>query len=119
MFPPRLGFNHDVRGQHNTQIRGGTGIFTGRPAYVWISNQIGNTGVLTGFISATNTTAYPFNPDPNHYRPADSLINVGPASQFNLALTDPNFKFPQVWRSNLAIDQKLPSALAGPAEYLY
>ena len=28
---------------------GGTGIFTGRPAYVWISNQIGNTGVLTGF----------------------------------------------------------------------
>src|SRR3989454_926043 len=119
LFSPRLGFNYDVRGQHNTQIRGGTGIFTGRPAYVWISNQIGNTGVLTGFISATNTTAYPFNPDPNHYRPADSLIKGGPATNFNLALTDPNFKFPQLWRSNLAIDQKLPWDLTGTAEYLY
>src|SRR5437773_1308626 len=81
LFSPRVGFNYDVGGQHNTQIRGGTGIFTGRPAYVWISNQIGNTGVLTGFISAPNTTAYPFNPDPNHYKPADSLIKGGPAAQ--------------------------------------
>src|SRR2546428_544105 len=119
LFSPRVGFNYDVGGQHNTQIRGGTGIFTGRPAYVWISNQIGNTGVLTGFISAPNTTAYPFNPDPNHYKPADSLIKGGPAAQFNLALTDPNFKFPQLWRSNLAIDQKPPWDLTGTAEYLY
>ena len=36
-------------GDRTTQMRGGTGIFTGRPAYVWISNQIGKNGVLTGF----------------------------------------------------------------------
>ena len=45
-------FNWDVTGDRNTQVRGGTGIFTGSPAYVWISNQIGNTGVLTGFEAA-------------------------------------------------------------------
>src|SRR5437879_9124948 len=89
LVSPRLGFNYDVRGEQKTQIRGGTGIFTGRPAYVWISNQIGNTGVLTGFIQADSTTAYPFNPDPNHYRPADSLITGAPAANFQLALTDP------------------------------
>ena len=48
LWSPRLGFNWDVNGNQTTQVRGGTGIFTGRPAYVWISNQVGNTGMLTG-----------------------------------------------------------------------
>jgi Carboxypeptidase regulatory-like domain len=117
LFSPRLGFNYDVRGEQKTQIRGGTGIFTGRPAYVWISNQVGNTGVLTGFIQATNTTAYPFNPNPDAYKP--TTVTGGPASSFELALTDPNFKFPQLWRSNIAVDQRLPWDLAGTAEFLY
>src|SRR5205823_2608504 len=117
LFSPRLGFNYDVGGQHDTLIRGGTGVFTGRPAYVWISNQIGNTGVLTGFISAANTTAFPFNPNPDAYKPA--TVTGAPAASFQLALTDPNFKFPQLWRSNLAIDQRLPWDLTATAEYLY
>src|SRR5690606_1803532 len=45
LISPRLGFNYDVRGNGQTIVRGGTGIFTGRPAYVWISNQIGNNGM--------------------------------------------------------------------------
>jgi hypothetical protein len=117
LFSPRLGFNWDVTGDRTTQVRGGTGIFTGRPAYVWISNQIGNTGVLTGFLRADNTTAYPFNPDPNHYKPAD--VTGEPASSYELALTDPDFKFPQIWRNNVAVDQKLPFGLFGTAELMY
>ena len=119
LFSPRFGFNYDVRGRHNTQIRGGTGIFTGRPAYVWISNQIGNTGVLTGFSQIDNTTTRPFNPDPDAYKPAASTITGAPASSFQLALTDPDFKFPQLWRTNIAVDQRLPWNLLGTAEYLY
>ncbi len=44
LWSPRVGFNWDVFGNNTTQVRGGTGVFTGKPAYVWISNQIGNTG---------------------------------------------------------------------------
>jgi len=117
LFSPRFGFNYDVGGRHTTQIRGGTGIFTGRPAYVWISNQVGNTGVLTGFIQADTTFNYPFNPNPDAYKPA--TVTGAPASSFQLALTDPNFKFPQLWRTNIAIDQQLPWGLTGTAEYLY
>ena len=117
LISPRLGFNYDLHGEQKTQIRGGTGIFTGRPAYVWISNQIGNTGILTGAISADTTTAYPFNPDPDHYKPA--TVTGAPATSFALALTDPNFKFPQLWRSNIGVDQRLPWGLTGTAEFLY
>ncbi|MFZ5515573.1 MAG: TonB-dependent receptor [Candidatus Zhuqueibacterota bacterium] len=117
LFSPRIGFNWDVTGERTTQLRGGTGIFTGRPAYVWISNQIGNTGVLTGFLDASNTTAYPFNPDPNHYKPTS--VTGDPASSYELALTDKNFKFPQLWRSNLGVDQRLWFGVIGTAELMY
>src|SRR5207244_11008559 len=70
LFSPRLGFNYDLHGEQKTQIRGGTGIFTGRPAYVWISNQIGNTRVLTGFIQMDNTDSFPFSLNPDADKPA-------------------------------------------------
>ena len=70
LWSPRFGFNWDVTSDQRTQVRGGTGVFTGKPAYVWISNQIGNTGVLTGFIQDENVTTRPFNPNPDFYKPA-------------------------------------------------
>jgi hypothetical protein len=114
---PRLGINWDVRGDRTTQLRGGTGIFSGRPAYVWISNQIGNTGMLTGFDEISNTLTRPFNPDPNHYKP--STVTGAPAASYELALTDPNFKFPKLWRTDLGVDQRLPFGLIGTVEWIY
>ncbi|WP_337864482.1 carboxypeptidase regulatory-like domain-containing protein [Ignavibacterium sp.] len=117
LFSPRIGFNLDVFGDKSTQLRGGTGIFTGKPAYVWISNQIGNNGVLTGFESRDNITNRPFHPDPNHYKPIN--VTGAPAARYELALTDPDFKFPQLWRSNFGIDQRLPFGFIATVEGLY
>jgi hypothetical protein len=117
LFSPRVGVNWDVFENSQTIVRGGTGIFTGKPAYVWISNQIGNTGVLTGFEDVVNPTNRHFNPDPNYYKP--TTVTGAPASTYELALTDPNFKFPQQWRTNIAVDQKLPYDITATAEFLY
>ncbi len=117
-FSPRFGFNWDAsRGKRNTQLRGGTGIMSGPPLYVWISNQIGNNGMLTGSASIDNTTTRPFHPDPNHYKPL--TVTGAPASSFALAYTDDDFKFPQVWRSNIALDQRLPWGLVATVEGIY
>jgi outer membrane receptor protein involved in Fe transport len=114
---PRLGINWDVRGDRSLQFRGGTGVFSGRPAYVWISNQIGNTGMLTGFDEINNTTTRPFNPDPDRYKP--TTITGAPAASYELALTDPNFRFPKLWRTDIGVDKLLPMGLIGTLEYLY
>ncbi len=116
LWEPRIGFNWDVTGKKSTQVRGGTGIFTGRPPYVWVSNQIGNNGVLTGFIDATNSNQYGFTPDVNAaYTPEKPTL----PTTFDIAATDNDYKFPQVWKSNLAVDQKLPFGFVATAELLY
>jgi hypothetical protein len=71
LFSPRLGFNWDVKEDKTVQVRGGTGLFTGRFPFVWLGNAIGN--------------------------PNSSFYNV----------TAKNFRWPQIWRSNLGVDYKL------------
>lgn len=117
LWSPRVGFNWDVFNNQTTQVRGGTGIFTGKPAYVWISNQVGNNGMLTGFAQLDNTTTRPFSPNPDNYKPSE--VTGAPASSYELALTENDFKFPQVWRTNIAIDQKLPLGLIATGEFIY
>jgi hypothetical protein len=118
LLEPRLGFNYNVKGENKTQVRGGTGVFTGRPPYVFVSNQVGNNGVLTGFIDVSGAAAagYGFTANPEKY-----FIPQTPTlpSTFDLAFTDPNYKFPQVWKTNIAVDQKLPFGFIGSVEYLY
>jgi outer membrane receptor for ferrienterochelin and colicin len=122
LWSPRLGFNWDVFNNKKTQVRGGTGIFTGRVPFVWISNQVGNTGNLFGSLLANPTATTPlnqrfyFNPDVSFYIPANNAPSAGNTA---IAITDPNFKFPQIWRTNLAIDQELPWGVIGTLEGIY
>ncbi len=128
LFSPRVGFNWDVNDDRKTQLRGGTGIFTGRVPFVWLSNQASNNGVQFGSFSTSgavpttnngvtnqNASIYPFNPDPNAYRPTNATANTA----YNLAVTDRDFKFPQVWRTNLAVDQDLGGGIIATLEAFY
>lgn len=115
LFSPRIGFNWNVKGNRKLQVRGGTGLFSGTPPFVYISNQVGNNGVLTGAININNTTAYQFSADPNRYIPATPTL----PSTYNIAVVDQNYKFPQLWRTNLAADAKLPGGIIGTFEAIY
>ncbi|MFD2248275.1 TonB-dependent receptor [Pontibacter ruber] len=114
LWSPRLGFNWDVTGDATTQVRGGTGIFTGRVPFVWISNQASNNGVLFGSFLDTKQN-YKFTDDVTAYIPQGGAASA----TYNLAVTDPNFKFPQVFRSNLAVDKQLPFGLVATLEGIY
>ncbi len=119
LFEPRFGFNLDVYGDASTQVRGGSGIFTGRPPAVFLSNAIGNNGVLTGFIDAIGDDVinnnYTFTPNTENYIPENATL----PSTFDLAFTAKNYKFPQSWKTNIALDQKLPFGFVGTIEGIF
>ena len=120
LIEPRFGFNLDLNNDATTQVRGGTGIFTGRPPAVFLSNAIGNNGVLTGVIDvsgpALTAGGYGFTPNPQQYfTPSVATL----PSTIELALTKRNFKFPQTWKSNIAVDQKLPFGFIGTVEGIF
>ena len=119
LWSPRIGFNWDVTGNRTTQLRGGTGIFTGRLPFVWVGNVFSNPS---------------FNP--NIYHPAINpgvtpVVTSGPrdgsgGESFTLqqsfdgvAAMDPDFKWPQMWTTNIAIDQRLPWDMIGTFEFIY
>jgi hypothetical protein len=121
MWSPRVGFNWDASGDRSTQVRGGVGVFTGRVPFVWVSNQFSNTGIEykrsaflrnTPIVNGNFPGGFLFESNPDNQP-------VGPAQTSEINVIDPNFKFPQIFRASLAIDQKLPFGVKGTIEGLY
>lgn len=88
MWSPRVGFNWDAMGDGSLQVRGGTGIFTGRIPFVWLGNQASNAVLSPGYT-------------------------------FQINDTDEDFKFPQVWKTNLGIDKRFGNGLVATFEAIY
>jgi|WetSurMetagenome_2_1015567.scaffolds.fasta_scaffold01120_4 hypothetical protein len=127
MWSPRLGFNWDVFGNKTTQVRGGTGLFTGRVPFVWISNQFTNNGQLNGSYSVgnssssgnpiTNPAGLVFNANPYTQPLAEDLGKIAGRGAINVV--DKSLKFPQVFRTNIAVDQKLPYGIIATVEGIF
>lgn len=128
MLAPRIGFNYDVFGDRTLQVRGGVGVFTGRVPFVWISNQFGNTGVeIIRFEALSGGGNIPFRYIPGAPRlgaltiPEVNALNgtsLNPGvSEINV--TSKDFRYPQVFRTNLGFDYKLPLGLIGTFDFLF
>ncbi|MBT9393972.1 TonB-dependent receptor [Hymenobacter sp. NST-14] len=121
LFAPRLGFNWDVNNDAQVQLRGGTGIFSGRVPFVFISNGFTNSGLIQGAVDAraSATRPVPVVTDPAQIPVVFTTAPFEPVATTEINVTDKNFKLPQVWRTNLAVDFRLPGDVIATVEGIY
>lgn len=117
MWSPRLGFRWYVDSDRKTLIRGGLGMFTGRVPFVWMTNLWNNTGVeMKGTTITKNVPSFAqYGTDPV----AAMNSATGTASKPTINTADKNFKYPQVFRTSLAVEQRLVYGLKFTAEGIY
>ena len=125
MWSPRVGFRWQIDEDANLILRGGAGIFTGRVPFVWISNNFSNTGVQqlsfdTGAGKASNYDLK-FIVDPrgqavNLPKGADGAPAFA-AQTVNVFNKD--FRFPQSFRADVALDYNDPFGIKWTAEAIY
>ncbi|HEX8392607.1 MAG TPA: TonB-dependent receptor, partial [Longimicrobium sp.] len=122
-FSPRVGFNWSLSENNRSQIRGGVGVFVGRPAFVLIGNAFQNNG--TGIATLTCGTGTPraapkFSPDPAN-QPQECATGGGLATGIigSVNLLDKDLRFPSTFRGSLAIDHELPGGFVASLQGLY
>lgn len=117
LFSPRFGFRWYTDDSHNTLLRGGLGLFTGRVPFVWLSNAFSNTGVEITGTTINNAADIPAVTS-NTTELVDYLTK-GSASRPDIVTVSKKFRYPQVFRANLALEQRLPGDVKFTLEGLY
>jgi hypothetical protein len=126
LWSPRLGFNWDVENNANTIVRGGLGVFSGRPPYVWVANAYSINGLsqveLTCQRNAGNRQVPAFTINPNE-QPFDcaggTSAPTAPTNQGEIDYFDPKTRYPQNFRMALGADRRLPFGIIATADVLY
>ncbi|HKC46806.1 MAG TPA: TonB-dependent receptor [Gemmatimonadales bacterium] len=119
LWSPRLGFNYNVNGEGQTILRGGVGIFSGRPPYVWLSNAYGNTGLEQASLVCSGATVPTFTVDPNNQPTTCNPASAPSAGRPSVVYFDGNFKFPQAAKLALGIDRELGWGVLGTVDFIY
>ncbi|MEO7315491.1 MAG: TonB-dependent receptor [Ginsengibacter sp.] len=121
LFSPRAGFRWKVPQEKGLTIRGGAGVFTGKIPFVFLTNMPSNSGVYqngAAFTKASDLASIKFDPNPDAYiSKFPSTVTAEAPRSF--VMIDPEFKFPQVFRTNLGVDKQLGNGFMATIDVLY
>jgi hypothetical protein len=122
LWSPRIGFNYDLTGDQQNQVRGGVGIYTGPPPYILLGNAYANTGLGLVRLSCTGADTPEFTVNVDELPTAcagQSPPAAGAAGTVGVNTTDPDFKYPQYFGVSAGFDRRLPYNTVLTVEGLY
>jgi hypothetical protein len=116
LWSPRLGVNYDLSGRGTIVLRGGLGLFAGRPAYQWFRNGYARTGALISAIECEGDNVPAFTLDPVN-PPTACAVTTDTIRRINYF--DPEFRFPRNFKLAAGADLLLPEGVVGTFDLLY
>ena len=116
LWSPRFGFNYDIGRRGTAFLRGGVGLFSGRPIYLYFSNIFETTGLDWLRVHCTGTDVPAFTIDPGS-QPTSCVSS--PPVVFEVNSFNPTFRFPRNLRLSLGTDLPLPWSMVGTVDLLY
>ena len=131
---PRIGFNWDVNSDKSLVVRGGTGLFQGRLPLVFFTNMPQNSGMIQGGVQyssqikdgqlvydeKTRTALETLTAGGKMMTDVKQIVSTlglptspsaesaGKGSQAYVGGVDPNFRMPQIWKTSVAVDYRIP-----------
>ncbi len=119
-FSPRIGFNWNMSGDRTEQLRGGVGLFVGRPPFVWLGNAFQNSGTGLAQLTCVSTGAVPrFTTSTAASPPGECADGATAATTGDIALLSKDLRFPQFARASLAYDRRFGHAWIASVEAMY
>jgi outer membrane receptor protein involved in Fe transport len=121
LWSPRVGFNWDPFGNGNTIVRGGVGLFSGRPPYVWMSNAFTGTGLEQVTLTCSAAGTIPtFTVDAADQPSLCAGASTGPTiPAATVVYFDKDFKFQQSLKYSLGLDKRFAGGLVFTFDFLH
>ena len=115
LWSPRLGVSYDLGSRGF--FRGGLGLFTGRPAYHWLTGPYSSTGLDAFDLECSDADVPTFTLDPANQ---PDTCGSGPTQATpEVNYFDTSYRFPRSLRLSLGTDLRLPQGVIGTVDFLY
>ncbi len=116
---PRVGFAWSIGDKSRTMLRGGAGVFAGRPPFAWLTGAYSGTGQEQSLLICRSTDGVPTPTADIAALPSACLNSTAPAGRPSVNYFDRGFKFQNARKLALGIDHDIGRSIIATLDVIH
>ncbi|HUR00897.1 MAG TPA: TonB-dependent receptor [Gemmatimonadaceae bacterium] len=116
---PRVGFALDLGSSRSSMLRGGAGVFAGRPPLTWLTGVYSTTGLDQTTLVCNNADGVPAATRDIHTLPAHCVKNSPTAAKPLVGFFDSDFRFQRAIKVDVGLDHDFGKSVFGSLDFIY